>query len=100
MSVRDLRDWIATLEKAGELVRVSAPVDPKLEITEIADRVSTSASRGPRRAAIAAVVARQSGTSPSRSPPATRPAPRAIRSASAETTNRSPAWVMRTRPWA
>ena len=40
MSVRDLRDWIATLERAHELVRVPARVDPHLEITEIADRVS------------------------------------------------------------
>src|SRR5437899_7225793 len=36
---RDLRDWIALLEREGELVRVSAEVDPHLEITEIVDRV-------------------------------------------------------------
>jgi 4-hydroxy-3-polyprenylbenzoate decarboxylase len=36
--VRDLRDWIALLEREGELVRVSAEVDPDLEITEIVDR--------------------------------------------------------------
>src|SRR5438128_11393676 len=35
---RDLRDWIALLEREGELVRVPAEVDPDLEITEIADR--------------------------------------------------------------
>jgi 4-hydroxy-3-polyprenylbenzoate decarboxylase len=35
----DLRDWIALLEREGELVRVSAEVDPHLEITEITDRV-------------------------------------------------------------
>ena len=35
----DLRDWIALLEREGELVRVSAEVDPDLEITEIIDRV-------------------------------------------------------------
>jgi len=35
---RDLRDWIALLEREGELVRVSAEVDPHLEITEIVDR--------------------------------------------------------------
>src|SRR5918992_4242274 len=34
----DLRAWIALLEREGELVRVSAEVDPDLEITEIADR--------------------------------------------------------------
>jgi 4-hydroxy-3-polyprenylbenzoate decarboxylase len=36
--VRDLRDWIALLEREGELVRVSAEADPYLEITEIVDR--------------------------------------------------------------
>src|SRR4029077_15063103 len=36
--VRDLRDWIALLEREGELVWVSAEVDPDLEITEIVDR--------------------------------------------------------------
>src|SRR5690242_19695097 len=36
--LRDLRDWIALLEREGELVRVAAEVDPDLEITEIADR--------------------------------------------------------------
>src|SRR3989449_10860542 len=33
-----LRDWIALLEREGELVRVSAEVDPHLEVTEIVDR--------------------------------------------------------------
>src|SRR5215475_2904560 len=36
---RDLREWLARLEREGELVRVSAEVDPELEITEINDRV-------------------------------------------------------------
>jgi 4-hydroxy-3-polyprenylbenzoate decarboxylase len=35
----DLREWIALLEREGELVRVSAEVDPRLEVTEIVDRV-------------------------------------------------------------
>ncbi len=35
----DLREWIALLEREGELHRVSAEADPDLEITEIADRV-------------------------------------------------------------
>ena len=39
---RDLRDWIALLEREGELVRISAEVDPHLEITEITDRVVKS----------------------------------------------------------
>src|SRR3954462_1935382 len=37
--MNDLRDWIAVLERQGELVRVSAEVDPDLEVTEIVDRV-------------------------------------------------------------
>jgi 4-hydroxy-3-polyprenylbenzoate decarboxylase len=41
----DLRDWIALLEREGELVRVDAEVDPDLEITEIVDR--TVKSGGP-----------------------------------------------------
>src|SRR3954467_13612703 len=35
---RDLRAWIALLEREGELVRVVAEVDPYLEATEIVDR--------------------------------------------------------------
>src|SRR5213083_1831149 len=35
---KDLRDWIALLEREGELVRVAAEVEPDLEITEIVDR--------------------------------------------------------------
>nr|MCH9670656.1 UbiD family decarboxylase [Gammaproteobacteria bacterium] len=38
MRYRDLREFISYLESIGELVRVSAEVDPKLEITEICDR--------------------------------------------------------------
>ena len=34
----DLREWIALLEREGELVRVSSEVDPYLEVTEIVDR--------------------------------------------------------------
>jgi 4-hydroxy-3-polyprenylbenzoate decarboxylase len=34
----DLRAWIALLEREGELVRVRAEVDPRLEVTEIVDR--------------------------------------------------------------
>src|SRR4051794_23037152 len=34
----DLREWIALLEREGELVRVAAEVDPVLEVTEIVDR--------------------------------------------------------------
>ena len=39
MIYRDLRDFIAQLEKMGELKRIAAEIDPRLEMTEIADRV-------------------------------------------------------------
>ncbi len=42
MAYDDLRSWIAALDRAGELKKISAEVDPILEITEIADRVSKS----------------------------------------------------------
>ena len=38
MAYRDLREFIAALERNGELKRVSVEVDPRLEITELADR--------------------------------------------------------------
>jgi len=34
----DLRDFISYLEQAGELKRITTPVDPNLEMTEICDR--------------------------------------------------------------
>ncbi len=40
MAYDDLRDWIKTLEKHGELRRIREEVSPELEITEITDRVS------------------------------------------------------------
>jgi len=42
----DLRDWIKTLEKAGELKRITEEVSPELEITEITDRVSKIGAAG------------------------------------------------------
>src|SRR4051794_14877493 len=38
----DLREWIARLEREGELVRIAPEVDAELEITEIVDRVVKS----------------------------------------------------------
>jgi 4-hydroxy-3-polyprenylbenzoate decarboxylase len=35
---KDLRDFIAMLEKRGDLIRINTEVDPHLEMTEIADR--------------------------------------------------------------
>ena len=40
--LRDLRDWIALLEREGELHRITAEVDPYLEVTEIVDRLVKS----------------------------------------------------------
>ena len=40
MSYKNLKEFITALDKAGELKRVSIEVDPYLEITEIADRMS------------------------------------------------------------
>lgn len=45
MALKNLHQFIAALEDAGELRRIPAEVDPALEITEIADR--TSKSHGP-----------------------------------------------------
>ncbi|MEO8346675.1 MAG: 4-hydroxy-3-polyprenylbenzoate decarboxylase [Betaproteobacteria bacterium] len=39
MAYRDLRDFMLQLEALGELKRITAPVDPKLEMTEMCDRV-------------------------------------------------------------
>ena len=48
MAYKDLRDWIQTLEKQGELKRVREEVSPELEITEITDRVSKIGSHSGR----------------------------------------------------
>jgi 4-hydroxy-3-polyprenylbenzoate decarboxylase len=45
MQYRDLRDFISQLEQRGELKRVTVPVSPYLEMTEICDR--TLRSEGP-----------------------------------------------------
>ncbi|KAB2312274.1 4-hydroxy-3-polyprenylbenzoate decarboxylase [Betaproteobacteria bacterium SCN2] len=39
MKYKDLRDFIAQLESMGELKRVPVEVDPRLEMTELCDRV-------------------------------------------------------------
>lgn len=45
MAYRDLREFIIALEKMGQLKRVQVPVDPELEIAEVADR--TAKTGGP-----------------------------------------------------
>ncbi len=47
MPFDDLRQWIAALDRAGELKRIKTEADPILEIAEITDRVSKSKSGKP-----------------------------------------------------
>ncbi len=42
MPFDDLRQWIAALDRAGQLKRIQTEADPILEIAEITDRVSKS----------------------------------------------------------
>ena len=44
MAYNDLRAWIAALDRAGDLRKISTEADPILEIAEITDRVSKSRS--------------------------------------------------------
>jgi 4-hydroxy-3-polyprenylbenzoate decarboxylase len=39
MQYRDLRDFLAQLERTGELRRIRVPVSPRLEMTEVCDRL-------------------------------------------------------------
>lgn len=43
---RNLREFIARLDREGELLRVSAAVDPEFEIAEITDRISKQVGGG------------------------------------------------------
>ena len=43
---RNLSEFIARLEREGELQRVSVPVDPVYEIAEITDRISKTPGGG------------------------------------------------------
>ena len=47
MPFDDLRQWIAALDRAGELKRIQSEADPILEIAEITDRVSKSKTGKP-----------------------------------------------------
>ena len=47
MAIDNLRDFLAAIDKLGELVRVTTPVRARLEIAEIADRCMKSANGGP-----------------------------------------------------
>jgi len=46
MAIGSTREWMARLEDAGELIRVSEPVSTQLEITELADRQMKSPGGG------------------------------------------------------
>ncbi len=46
MPFADLRSFVDELDRRGQLTRIAATVDPILEITEIADRVSKSPAAG------------------------------------------------------
>ena len=52
MPFDDLRQWIATLDRAGELKRIQTEADPILEIAEITDRVSKSKTGKPGGSAL------------------------------------------------
>jgi 4-hydroxy-3-polyprenylbenzoate decarboxylase len=49
LAYNDLREWIRQLERAGELKRITAEVDPILEMAEIADRTA-KLGRGTKKA--------------------------------------------------
>jgi 4-hydroxy-3-polyprenylbenzoate decarboxylase len=57
----DLRQWIAALDRAGELKRIKTEADPILEIAEITDRVSKMHMWGQPPSAVRAGEARQPG---------------------------------------
>ncbi len=46
MAYHGLRDFIRLLENQGELLRVSIPINPELEVAEIVDRISKSDGGG------------------------------------------------------
>ena len=61
MAFDDLRDFIRTLERQGELKRIGFPVDPYLEITEFADRSVKSGGpallfESPKRSSVPLVI--------------------------------------------
>ncbi len=47
MAYTDFQDFLAHLEREGELKRITAAVDPYLEVTEVADRVMKMPEGGP-----------------------------------------------------
>ncbi|MGH7474778.1 MAG: menaquinone biosynthesis decarboxylase [Longimicrobiales bacterium] len=47
MPAKDLSEFIAVLDRAGELVRIAEPLSVQLEITEVADRTMKRPAGGP-----------------------------------------------------
>jgi 4-hydroxy-3-polyprenylbenzoate decarboxylase len=71
LAYNDLREWIAALERAGELKRIKTEVDPVLEIAEITDRVSKSRDKNDKFGG-PALLFENSKTSPPSSTPSTQ----------------------------
>src|SRR5258705_13233917 len=46
MAYKNLQNFIDTLERSGELLRIKSFVDPKLEMAEITDRMSKQPGGG------------------------------------------------------
>ena len=61
MPFDDLRQWIAALDRAGQLKRIHTEVNPVLEVAEITDRVSKMHMLGPPSSAVRPGEARQPG---------------------------------------
>ena len=64
MPFDDLRQWIAALDRAGELKRIQTEADPILEIAEITDRVSKIHKWGRPPSAVQSSVARRPAAPP------------------------------------
>ena len=64
MPFDDLRQWIAALDRAGELKHIETEVDPILEIAEITDRVSKMHMWGQPPSAVHPGAARRSLSAP------------------------------------
>jgi 4-hydroxy-3-polyprenylbenzoate decarboxylase len=46
MAFQGLKEFIRLLDHRGELIRISVQVNPELEISEVADRISKSNGGG------------------------------------------------------
>src|SRR5947207_2285154 len=107
MAYKDLREFIARLEREGELKRIAAAVDVDLEITEITNRVSKGggpalyverprAARGPAAATSGATGCRCTTSGPR---PCTGRSTRAAPSTSAGSRARAGGTRARERGW-